>query len=308
MATKNTKNETAGAALATTDGNAALATTRAGDLLADVFGDAEVGFDGLDEVGSEDIKISARIFNFKGKDPKTGRAIPIDTFFDTVDETTQDTITATLLSLHKTNAWTEYVEAEGKTKTHCKSFDRVTGTMENGAQRPCEDCPDAQWRNEGGKRKRNCGPVYNVVGIDEEGQKAFLIRFKRTSLDAFKQFLNRYFLGKRVVGGKRANYPLFAFKTIIGLKLSEDGKYSLPVLRCEEDERNQPIPHTREKILDAQEQAKFYNDVMLPVLEKLADKDTDAGAGEGGPGFDAKDFLDGDPKPAAGPAPAANEW
>lgn len=263
--------------LAKADEATALAARPGADLLADAFGDTSFDFDGLEEVDNEDIKISARIFNFKGKDQKTGRAIPIDTFFDTVDETTKDVIVATLLSLHKTNAWTEYVEAEGITKTRCKSFDRVTGIMEDGTQRSCKGCPDAEWRQVGGKRKRNCGPVYNVVGIDEEEQKAFLIRFKRTSLDAFKQYLNRYYLGKRVVGGKRLNYPLFAFRTNITLKLSEDGKYSLPVLRCEEDDSGNPIPNSREKILDAQEQARFYNEVMLPVLEKLSDKDTDSG-------------------------------
>src|SRR5699024_4271960 len=116
-------------------------------------------------VDNEDIKISARVFNMKGKDERTGRAIPIDTFYDTVDETMHDTIDATLLSLHKTNAWTEYDENEGATKTHCKSFDRITGTMADGTQRACKGCPDAEWRMIDGKRKRNCGPIYNVVGL-----------------------------------------------------------------------------------------------------------------------------------------------
>lgn len=307
MATKKKTSEATDIAV---EEDMALATAAGGDLLADAFGDAEFDFDGLEEVSTEDIKISARIFNFKGKDARTGRAIPPDTFFDTVDETTKDVVNATLLSLHKTNAWTEYSESEGRTKTLCRSFDRINGTMDDGTQRLCEGCPDAQWRQIDGKRKRNCGPVYNVVGIDEEEDKAFLIRFRRTSLEPFKQYLNRYFLGKRRLKNGRGHYPLFAFRTIITLTMSDDGKYALPVLRCEEDENGTPIPNSREKILDAQEQAKFYSEVMLPVLEKHAgSEDSDADANDVNTvATTASDFSDDEDAPAAAGSSAPGLW
>ncbi len=112
----------------------------------------ELADDGLGEVGAEDIKIAAKVINFKGTDPATGRKIPEDAYYDTVDETVTDHIDAAFLYLHKTNLYSIFDTTENRNRIACRSFDRVTGTMQDGLERPCQGCPDAVWRTEDGKR------------------------------------------------------------------------------------------------------------------------------------------------------------
>lgn len=254
------------------------------DPLGEVIGDVELETDGLEEVGAEDIKIAVKVFNMKGTD-QAGDPIPANVFFDTVQETTAKAVDAVLLTLHKSNEFRRYDEAAGKSEIVCRSMDRVTGTMNTGEERQCKGCPDAQWRTDPdtGRRTRNCGPVYNVIGIDRETRQPFVIRFKRTSLSPFQQYLNKHFLGRRVIRGQRFNFPLFAFQTQLSLRMSDDKKYSLPVL-----ERGDVLP--REEILQCVESAKFYREVILPALEKLADQDDDTG--DGGRGGDTSFDVD----------------
>ena len=237
------------------------------DELAAILGDED--FDtGLEQVDGDDLQIPVKVFNMKGKDPETGRAMAPDVFFDTVAEETQEQIEAVLTYLHKTHEWREYDEAEGRSRVRCRSLDRVTGTMEDNTQRPCEGCPDARWVTINGKRTRRCGPVYNVYGVEKETRRPFVIRFKRTSLRAIKQYLNRHFIGKRIVKGKRANYPLFAMETKVGLRMSEDGKYALPVLQ-------------RGAVLDAESikaaaaEVPFVRQMLTSQLERIVDEDPD---------------------------------
>lgn len=256
------------AALATAEPGStsgALALTGHDEMAA--LGDLGLTDDGLGEIDRDDIRISARVFNMKGTDPKTGRKIPEDAYFDTVDETVSDTIDAALLDLHKSNLYSRFSNAEDRTEIICRSYDRVTGTMQDsGEQRPCKGCPDAEWRNEvvDGKQKRarNCGPVYNVFAVDRGTGLPFVVRFKRTSLDPIKSYLQKHFIGRRVLpGGKRTNYPLFAFQTRMSCTMDPSGKYALPVLQ-----RGDLL--SADEIKAHAEAQRFLREHMLAALDK----------------------------------------
>lgn len=214
---------------AATDALAPMTPTAPDELAQAGLVVADDADDGLGEAGAEDIRIATKVWNMKGVGAD-GRKIPEDEFYDTIDQTTTPTLDAVLLYLHKTNLYSEYDNTEGKNRIVCRSFDRVTGTMENGTTRPCAGCPDDQWYTDGGKRRKHCGPVYNVAALDRTSQLPFWLRFKRTSLPVFKQHLQKHHLGRRVVGRDRRNYPLYAFGVTLRCRMSDDGKYALPVI------------------------------------------------------------------------------
>lgn len=262
------------------------------DELADVLGDEDLETDGLEEVDAEDIKIPAKIFNMKGTDANKEPIQP-NVFYDTVTEDTQRTLDGVLLTLVKSNAWSEYDESEARNKVICRSSDRIAGVMmETGEHRQCKGCPDAQWHNIDGKRKRNCGPVYTLIGIEDESQLPFVLRCKKTSLPPFQQYLNRFFIGRRVVDGTRCNYPLFSFRTSVSLAMDDTGKYAIPKF-----ERGDVLG--RDEIRFCAEQAKFYRGVVMPLMDKLdqvhegGDAPTQAPASE--PRGVPSDFLDDAP-------------
>lgn len=246
------------------------------DELADVLGDEQLETDGLGAVEPEDIKIPAKVFNFRGTD-SDGNPIPSNVFYDTISEETQSTVDAVLLDFVKSNEWREYDEGEARNKVMCRSFDRITGTMADGTERPCKGCPDARWTtDETGKRNRRCGPVHNIVGVERLTSSPFILRAKRTGLPPWQQYLNRYFIGRRVVSGKRMNYPLFAWVTHVALKMAEGKKpYAVPVF-----ERGEVL--AREEIISCAEQARFFREHILPVLERVSDSDQDDDTGAGG--------------------------
>lgn len=254
-------NGNGGAALATRGAPLAAAPL---DELAEVGLDTSFDIDGLEEAGAEDMRVPAAVFNFKGVDAATGRSIPPDVFFNTVDETTKGEIDAAFLLLHKTNLFSVFNKAANKNDIICRSFDRVNGTMNTGLQRPCEGCPDAVWRTEDGKRTRNCGPVYNMFAVDRETQMPFVVRFRRTSLPVIKSYLQKHHIGRRIAAGKRTNYPLFCFQVGLSLKMSPDGKYALPVLtRGEVLSRDEMIAHSGS--------AQYLYDNMFKVLTATED-------------------------------------
>lgn len=275
MAKKQRTNNEEQTSLATGGGggeSSALASSgEAVDLLAG-HGLDDLETDGLEEIDQDDIKIPAKVFNFKGQD-QDGDPIPANRFFDTIAEETQREIDCALLTFHKTNEWREYDQEKEQSIVRCRSVDRVAGVMDGGAERKCAGCPDAQWAVIDGKRTRRCGPVYNVVGVERLTRQPFIVRFKRTSLTPFQTYLNRYFMGKRIVGGKRQNYPLFAFPTKIALKMDPGGKYAFPVFETELDAGNRPIPLPAEEIRAHAESAAFYREAVLPVLNRISDQD-----------------------------------
>lgn len=242
------------------------------DELAGLGDDIGFDLDGLEEIDGSDIKLPLKVFNMKGTDG-AGDPIPPNVFFDTVTETTKKRLDLVLLTLHKTHLWSAFNSAESRTEIKCRSFDRQTGTMDDGTERPCKGCPDAQWRTEAGKRTRNCGPVYNVFAIERDTKQPCAIRFKRTSLPVIQAHLNKHHIGRRIVNGKRANYPLFSFAVTASLKMSDDGKYAIPVL-----ERGPVLD--RAEIEMAAESAKFVREALLPELAKIEEKDTDTGGSD----------------------------
>lgn len=194
------------------------------------LGDVDLGDDGLGQVDREDIRIAAYTLNMKGKGAD-GRPYPIDAYYNTVDETTKLKVNAAFLHLHKTNMWARYNELERRSDIKCRSYDRVTGTMDSGVTRPCEGCPDAQWQRDAeGKRTRNCSPVYNLFAYDRDVQILFVTRYKRTALPVIKTHLQKHHIGRRIVHGKRSNYPLHVFGVELSAKLSDNGNYAIPVI------------------------------------------------------------------------------
>jgi hypothetical protein len=223
-------------ALANQTSSGALATVAPNDDLAGL--DLGEDFnDGLGEIDREDIKIPAYVINMKGTG-QDGRAIPKDVFYNTVDERYVSEVDAVFCLLHKSNLYSRFDEAEDRTEIVCKSYDRMAGTMSDGTVRPCQGCPDAQWRTEldpkSGKQKRtrNCSVVYNVFSIDRATQQPFVVRFKKTSLPPFQSYLQKHHIGRRVLpGGKRLNYPLYAFSCKLTAKMATaKANYAVPVL------------------------------------------------------------------------------
>lgn len=260
----------------------------------DVAADGE---DGLGEASGEDLKIASKVLNMPGVG-EDGRSIPPDVFYDTVDRTTKERLDAVLVYLHKTNLYSVFNEATAKTERICQSYDRVTGTwLETGQQRACKGCPDDEWRREEGKPKKNCGPVYNIAAIDRETRMPFWLRFKRTSLAPIKQHLQRHHLGRRIVGGKRTNYPLFAFRVSLSARLSEGGKkkYALPVI-----DRGEVL--TREEMLQCQEAAAAFRENVIPLLQHSDEQIDKSGAVD--TSFDTETLG----APAAGTAGAGDDF
>jgi len=252
--------------------SAALATSSASELA--TTGDAEesaalaeltsffddVGNIGLDDVGGEDIKLAVKLWNMKGLD-KNGRSYPRDVFFDTISESTSDEIDAVFLLTQKTKRYDEFDNALDKTIVHCESRDRVTGTMRDGATRACKGCPDDGWfKGDDGKPHRKCGEVHNVIGVERLTGKPFAMRFKKTSLKPFRQYVMAHHWGARkTADGKRANVPFFVYAVRLALKMHESGKYALPVLT-----RGEMLP--KKEVLSLADSAQTYLEMVSTLL------------------------------------------
>jgi hypothetical protein len=281
MAKKDT--DTKGGAAAQTElgasGSTALATPNESAQLAAVLDGIDVGSGGLGELDEADFRLAAKIWNFKGE--IDGEPVSPTTFFDTVQESSKKELDLALLDLHKTNLWAEFVD--GKMVRRCSSADQAMGIMEDGTERPCKGCPDAEWRQVDGKRTRRCGPVYNVIAMERDTQQPCVLRFKRTSLKAIQSHLQKHHIGKLVIAGRRQNVPLFSLSVKATLKLTgEKNKYAVPVL-----ERGAVL--SRDEVLAHAESAKFYRDNILGVMAQVEkiDERTDAGADGAGHGDDS---------------------
>jgi len=273
---------------------AALATREQDAVALSVLDDMDIEVDGLEEASREDLKVAAKVFNMVGVDSNND-PIPKNAFFDTIEETVQKRIDAILLVLHKTHSYSEYNNAEKKTERFCASFDRVTGRVlrdfgghKEGDLRNCKDCPDYAWRKDAdGKNTRNCGDVYNVVGLERESQMPFVVRFKKTSLPVIKTHMQKHHLGRRVVAGKRANVPLFAFAVELSCVMADAGTHALPVI-----ERGAVL--SKDEMLVAAEAAKMLREQMFDVLDRTETQEASAEetGGAGDTSFDADGFVD----------------
>lgn len=293
-------------ALATTSPAGALSTQMSAEdaALAALFSGADMGGidDGLGQVAPEDIKLALKIWNMKGIDPETKRARPSDVFFDTVTEETSDTLDLVLLDLRKSNEWRTYSDAEKKSTVHCRSRDRVTGTMLDGAtpgmERPCQGCPEAQWtRDDKGKPKRLCGPVYAVAALDVATQQLCVLRFKSTSLSPFKAHLNKHHLGRRIVKGERGNWPLFAFTVRAKLRMDEGGNFA----HIDLEKTGNVTPELLQQAVEAK---RYYDDVADRYADKLAEKDLEGGGDAEAPGsHSSQSFVETQGEVSSAPPP-----
>ena len=244
-----------------------------------------VGVDGMADVGGEDIKLSVRLFNLGGLD-KQGNQQRKNTFFDTVSEETQDTITCVLLLTQKTLRWDEYDNAEKRTDILCASPDRITGRMADGTTRPCEGCPDSGWfKKPDGSPMRKCGEVHNVIAIESETQRPFIVRFKKTSLKAFRNYLMRHHFGARKTASGRGNVPLFAFQCTLSLVMHESGNYALPVF-----DRGPVL--SRDDVVAMSESAKAYLEMMGEVLTHTDSQESKHTTDERDGSLNSDDFAD----------------
>jgi hypothetical protein len=251
--------------------------------------------DGMAEMRPSDFRTPMKQFNLKGKQDVNGGRILQDMFFDTIDQTTAEQLNFALLEIHKSNSWTEFDNAEQRNRRMCASFDQITGTLSDGTPRPCKGCPDAQWKTQkDGKRRANCAEVWDAFGYDLDGQKIFMIRFKKTSLDAPRNYVQAHHLGKRPLpGGKRGNMPLFTYRVHATLKMDKSGNYAVPVL-----ERGEPFSAADLKVL-----AETSAGVRETLRERLQDAEASAAATEGDTSFDTDAYgSEGGGTPPSGAA------
>lgn len=256
-------------AIATTPAPLATASSDA-ELAAALSELGDVG-DGLEEVDGSDVRLSVKVFNFKGLDAE-GEPILPNVFYDTVTEQTTKTLDIAFLKLHKTNEWREYDEGLKKNVVHCKSFDQVKGEMNNGTIRGCDGCPDAKWITVEGKdgkpkRTRRCNETWNMFAYELNGSRQpCVIRFRRTALPAIVNYMNKHHIGKRVVGGKMGNWPAFVFHCRVSLRMSDDKKYALPVLEKVGNLGPDEIKFGAEGL-------RYVDEVLLGELRKVVDSD-----------------------------------
>lgn len=235
--------------------------------------------DGLGEVSPNDLRTPLKLYNLKRAD---GIArITQDQFLDTIERSVSGQLNLVLLELHKTNLYAVFDKKQERNVTVCRSFDCVTGTYSDpkgGAHdRPCKGCPDAQWRTDAeGKRTVPCSEVWNVAAFDMDTQRVVLIKFRKTSLDSIRNYLQAHHIGRRrLASGKRGNIPLFAYRVAITLQMDKAGNYAVPVL-------------TRGDMLsvnDLRVMAETAAGVRETFAARMAAADESAGgAGDGGAG------------------------
>jgi hypothetical protein len=293
MATKAKKEEATmseTATLAKVENNA-LATGTLAALSRDELEGMSVDMTGLEDISADDFRLASLVWNLGGIDEKTNQERPKTMLFNTLTEESVKSADLALLVLHKSRQWAEFVQDKG-TVRRCSSWDNIEGRTESGQVRKCAGCPDYGWqRGPDGKNKRNCGDVHNVVASDlEHGGELVMLRLKKTGLDPWKTYLNKHFLGKRVVNGARTHYPLFTFKTKLSLKLEKNGSnaYALPVF-----ERGEVLSGA--DIAFCLETARGVQELYLDRVREVAES-TDSEGGADDTGFDyganAKGFID----------------
>lgn len=252
--------------------------------LSDFFDSVDI--DGMEEVGGEDIKLAVKLFNMGGLDAG-GNQRRKNTFFDNLTEETQETIGCVFLITQKTHRWDEYDNDKKKTNVLCDSPDRISGKLrENGEIRPCKDCPDTGWFNdEDGKPFKKCGEVHNVVSIERLTQRPFLIRFKKTALKAWRNYLMQNHYGARRTANGRGNIPLFAFECHLSTKMDDSGNFALPVF-----ERGQVL--TKDEMNNMYENAKGYLEMMAEVVKHADVVESKHTADERDSGLTSDEFVD----------------
>lgn len=252
-----------------------LATATSSALASDmdeIFDGFDFDVDGIGEAEKGDIILPLKVFNMKGKDKNTGRAIPKDVFFDTLTEETVETLRAVLLLAFKTHEWREWDNDTDRSVIHCRSQDRVVGRAADGRERKCKGCPDFEWREVDGKRVPRCGEVLHFFGVDLDTEEPFILRCKKTSYTPAQRYLSAHFRKKLVTKAGRTNLPLFSVETRIRLQMSDNGNYAIPVFE------KGPM-FERKQIFAYQDMVKFYTELMhTSDIDKISSSDVDEDA------------------------------
>lgn len=273
---------------ATGEQSTALVVSQADDAALAALAEAGIEVDdtdGMQEFSPNDFRTPLKMFNQKNKKDANEQRVLQDMWFDSVDRTTRPELNFALLDVHKSHLYESYSQKEDRNIRVCSSFDRVTGTwQEDGHQRPCQNCPDRVWKTGAdGKRKANCGEVWTAVCYSLDESKVFAMRFKRTSLDPIRNYLQAYHLGKRPVpGGKPGNIPLFTYRVRGRLEMHKSGNYALPVF-----ERGPVFPSATLKQLKETAQA-----VRDTLQERLTSAEESASAAESGSDVDTSFDVD----------------
>ena len=254
--------------LATTP-QAALAPAGSDAALNALLDQFDFSNDGLEAVDKEDFRLPVIVWNLKGKDERANKMRSLDEYYDTLNERYYKQLHCAFIHLTKTNSFARFDEARNETIIHCTSYDRVVGrlrtrhpdipTLAEGTERKCAECPDYQWRkNEKGKNTKNCNVVYGVFGVMLDDQlhptDGFMIRFKRTGLQPFQQYMQRHHIGKRRIGMDLRNWPLWMFEVTMTLQVDKGGNFAVPVI---EKGRELPV----ETLRALAEQARYFADV-----------------------------------------------
>jgi hypothetical protein len=245
------------------------------------LGELGVEDDGLHEADQSDVRIATKTLNMKGTD-RDGNEVPKSAFYDTVEETFKKQLRMVAISLHKSNVYSRYNNAEGKTKIICRSDDLKMGTMrETREERPCKGCPDAKWYEgvdeEGKKRNlRNCHEVHTVISYDLDEEKLFSLRFKKGARKIWTDHLNRHHLNKgKPAGFPTQHVPLYAFELKATGVLAEGGAHAVPVL-----ERGRIL--SKPEFLQMAEGAKFARERAAEMTASADEQGEASEAPEGG--------------------------
>lgn len=271
------------AALAIAPEGGALANTN--DALA-MFEDMDFEVTGLEEVDAEDLRFAVKVWNMRSQRPDGQGLFQVNEFFDTLTETTSKELNCVFVTLHKTNDYSYYDNDKSETVRVCTSYDRQHGTLRvvhpytkqpEGLVRACETCPDAQWRKDDkGKNVKNCSTVYGVIAIelDAGGNPVapFMIRFKRTSLAAFKNHMQKHHIKRRRDNktGRMVDVPLFAYPVRITLQADPKGQFATPVI-----ERGELL--SRDFVMHCADRAKDYREMADDVTRAAEKKESQHG-------------------------------
>ncbi len=251
-----------------------------GDWLSEILGDDDVDVTGTEEMGQEDVRLPTWLLNSKKEDKETGRACPDDVFWNSLSETGKERLRLVVLANHKSRLWRES-NANDELVIRCRSWDGVTGTMEDGTERPCAGCADYQWHRdpETGRRTRRCTDVHNILAMDRETREIGVLKVKKTALRGWKEYYQRYFHKKRQrtitdANGKTrtviVDVPFFAAETIVEAEKRTGNGYTWYVPRF-----TFGGALSKEEILSAAEFVKAHLADYLDRAEKTDDDDAD---------------------------------
>lgn len=259
------------------ESTATAIATAPGAELASLLDGMDFDVTGLEGVDNDDIKITSLVFNLRGPDPKEpGRMRQVNEWLNTNTEKYSRSVRVAFITFTKTNSYRVFDQTKNKSETICSSRDRVRGqlrvihprtNMAPGTDRPCDKCPDMQWRKDGNKNVRDCSTVYNVFAciLDEAGNpvEPVIIRFQKTSAPPFKTHLNKWHIGKNPKA-RGKDLPLFVFGVELTLEADKGGLFAVPAIGEPKVLSPETVGFLKEQLLHWNE----VNDSLIAAAEK----------------------------------------